>query len=242
MIKSNRSKFLESLKVMKIQFSFFKLVGVLVIGYVLGIVMAGLMGILTSHIKIPGFQLLIATLAQNLPVLLLLYLFLYKKDKSDLLVLLFPKKQKSSIFISTITYFALFIFTFIGLYIFYLNAGNKNDLAGMFEYQLDNTYLLTSMLGLVTYLILAFMEELIFRFTIFRYLRKRGLVVALLASSLLFAVVHMNVGIPFALVAGIIFALHYEYSNSIIATTVVHAIHNYATFYYSSYLIYLLTK
>lgn len=74
----------------------------------------------------------------------------------------------------------------------------------------------------------AFMEEFIFRLTIFRFLRRKGFLFAVLLSSLLFALMHLHGTISFisSLVFGILMAIYYEYSNSLIKTTILHTLHN----------------
>lgn len=74
----------------------------------------------------------------------------------------------------------------------------------------------------------AFMEEFIFRFTIFRFLRRKGFLFAVLLSSLLFALMHLYGTISFisSFVFGILMAVYYEYSNSLIKTIILHTLHN----------------
>lgn len=74
----------------------------------------------------------------------------------------------------------------------------------------------------------AFMEEFIFRFTIFRFLRRKGFLFAVILSSFLFSLLHLYTPISFisSFVFGILIATYYEYSNSFIKTTIIHTLHN----------------
>jgi ABC-2 type transport system permease protein len=70
-------------------------------------------------------------------------------------------------------------------------------------------------------------EEMIFRGLIFRPLRRNhGLIVSMLASSLLFAIIHDPLSIPPVFVLGCCAALAFERSGSIITPMLVHAAYN----------------
>lgn len=93
-------------------------------------------------------------------------------------------------------------------------------------------YILTVLAGAVFNISLlfasAFMEEFIFRFTIFRFLRKKGFLLAVILSSFLFSLLHLYSPVSFfsSFIFGALMALYYEYSNSIIKTTILHTLHN----------------
>src|SRR6266850_3320083 len=82
--------------------------------------------------------------------------------------------------------------------------------------------------GLVLAVVAApFVEELIFRGMIFRSLRRNhGVIVSILASSLLFAVVHDPLSVPPVFVLGCAAAIAFERSGSIWSTMLVHGAYN----------------
>jgi membrane protease YdiL (CAAX protease family) len=89
---------------------------------------------------------------------------------------------------------------------------------------------------LATVVIAPLAEEVIFRGLLHRSLRRRlSLVPATLISSVLFAVVHVDVALsqPLALVGlavvGVILALAYERTGSLVVPVVIHAVHNAIT-------------
>lgn len=73
-------------------------------------------------------------------------------------------------------------------------------------------------------------EELVFREGVIGYLRNHdvGRWTAIIASSILFALVHFNPAqIPTAFVAGILLGIVYIKSRSIVLTTIIHAVNNF---------------
>lgn len=70
-------------------------------------------------------------------------------------------------------------------------------------------------------------EELFFRGVLYGGLRRYGVVVAVVASALLFGLAHgINVVLPVAVVLGVLNALLYERSGSIWPPVVAHGVHN----------------
>lgn len=70
-------------------------------------------------------------------------------------------------------------------------------------------------------------EELFFRGVLYGGLRRYGVVVALVVSSLLFGLAHgVNVVLPVAVMLGVLNALLYERSGSIWPSVVAHGVHN----------------
>jgi ABC-2 type transport system permease protein len=84
--------------------------------------------------------------------------------------------------------------------------------------------------GLVLAVVVApFVEELVFRGMIFRSLRRNhGVIVSILASSLLFAVVHDPLSVPPVFVLGCAAAVAFERSGSIWSAMLVHGAYNAA--------------
>ena len=70
-------------------------------------------------------------------------------------------------------------------------------------------------------------EEIFFRGIIFRYLRKYNSKMAIIASSLVFAIAHMNItqGI-FAFIAGVVLATAYEQTGKLAVPMLIHATNN----------------
>ena len=74
-------------------------------------------------------------------------------------------------------------------------------------------------------------EEVIFRGLIFGYLRRWGAAAAILISTALFAAIHLGPTIPATqIVGGIVFAVAYHKSRSLMAPIVIHMLGNLAIF------------
>jgi membrane protease YdiL (CAAX protease family) len=75
-------------------------------------------------------------------------------------------------------------------------------------------------------------EELFFRGILYGFLRRWGVIVALVLSTLIFVLCHpIGHGIPVTrLVGGLLFALAYEIGGSLIAPITIHALGNLAIF------------
>jgi membrane protease YdiL (CAAX protease family) len=89
-----------------------------------------------------------------------------------------------------------------------------------------------SLLGLLSALLLVgvaapIAEELFFRGVIYRYARGWGVATAILSSSLVFALIHLNLVVGLnALLLGVVTALVYERSGSLWAAAIVHVVFN----------------
>ncbi len=75
-------------------------------------------------------------------------------------------------------------------------------------------------------------EELFFRGILYGFLRRWGVIVALILSTLIFVLCHpINSGIPVTrLLGGVLFAVAYEISGSLIVPITIHALGNLAIF------------
>ena len=75
-------------------------------------------------------------------------------------------------------------------------------------------------------------EELFFRGVLYGFLRRWGVVVALVVSTLVFVLIHpMKSGFPVTqAVGGIVFALAYEMGGSLVVPITIHALGNIAIF------------
>jgi membrane protease YdiL (CAAX protease family) len=84
---------------------------------------------------------------------------------------------------------------------------------------------------LVGGLIAPISEEIFFRGIVYGYLRRWGLLSALIATTAIFVLLHSVQGFPLAqLVGGIVFALAYEASGSLLAPITIHILGNLAIF------------
>jgi membrane protease YdiL (CAAX protease family) len=74
-------------------------------------------------------------------------------------------------------------------------------------------------------------EEVLFRGYLYTYCRRWGILAALALSTAVFVALHLPSGLPVTqLVGGMVFALAYEYSGSLIAPILIHSLGNLAIF------------
>jgi membrane protease YdiL (CAAX protease family) len=75
-------------------------------------------------------------------------------------------------------------------------------------------------------------EEMFFRGMIFGYLRRRGLVTAILGSTVLFSLAHLlTTGITFVqIIGGLVFAVAYEVEKNLLVPITIHVLGNTAIF------------
>lgn len=74
-------------------------------------------------------------------------------------------------------------------------------------------------------------EEICFRGVLYNYFRRWGVVTALIASTVLFTILHSVHGFPLTqLVGGVLFALSYEFSGNLMVPITIHATGNLAIF------------
>ena len=74
-------------------------------------------------------------------------------------------------------------------------------------------------------------EEIVFRGVLFGYLRRWGVPAAVLISTALFAVIHPGAALPVTqIVGGVVFALAYHASKSLMTPMVIHMLGNLAIF------------
>ncbi len=105
--------------------------------------------------------------------------------------------------------------------------GRTSNTIDLFNLSSDVS-LFTKMLVVLVFAITpAVFEELLFRKAIIDYLKKYGIVFAIIVSSLLFGLVHGNInqGI-FAFIAGLIMGLSYLLTKDIKVTMITHALNN----------------
>lgn len=74
-------------------------------------------------------------------------------------------------------------------------------------------------------------EEVLFRGFLYTYCRRWGVLTALAVSTAVFVAMHLPRGLPVTqLVGGVVFALAYEYSGSLLAAILIHGLGNLAIF------------
>jgi membrane protease YdiL (CAAX protease family) len=74
-------------------------------------------------------------------------------------------------------------------------------------------------------------EELCFRGVLYTYLRRWGIVPALLGSTILFVALHSTRALPVTqIVGGIVFAISYEFSRNLMVPITIHALGNLTIF------------
>ena len=81
-------------------------------------------------------------------------------------------------------------------------------------------------------------EEIVFRGVLYSLFRELNCAVAIIFSTLIFALFHYRTGnIPlFQIIGGVVFALSFEFSKSLAAPIIIHALGNLAIFSISLYL------
>ena len=74
-------------------------------------------------------------------------------------------------------------------------------------------------------------EEIVFRGLLFGYLRRWGVPAAVLISTALFAAIHPGAALPVTqIVGGVVFAVAYQASKSLVAPMIIHMLGNLAIF------------
>lgn len=91
------------------------------------------------------------------------------------------------------------------------------------------------------FMFISLSEEFVFRFTIYRHLRRKGLLFALLITTALFTFVHGVFNLTLV-ISALIYTLYYEYTNYFVGVVAIHTLNNFLVVYYSYYLTYLLWK
>jgi membrane protease YdiL (CAAX protease family) len=194
------------------------------------------------------WRFLLAIITQDLPIMLLTIVLFYRSEIKNICKQIFPKvANKSALIIFGVMLLDLISIIFINL-ISYISNGSSEKFKLLEKYinsgsnSISFEYLIGLSQSLLLFLFIAFAEEFVFRFTIFRHLRQKGLLFALLISSILFALPHGFNGIIGALVFGIIIAIYYEYTNYFFGTVIIHALRNLIILYYSYYFTYRIVQ
>ncbi|OGE25309.1 hypothetical protein A3H85_02460 [Candidatus Daviesbacteria bacterium RIFCSPLOWO2_02_FULL_40_8] len=168
------------------------------------------------------------TIIEHLFYITLIAILFYKFELGKLLRQLFPHKVNKSLTLFFTTLALILIIPFVirligGLQIHpALNEATPNQVIE----KLFNPLALLLLSGFL--FIRAFIEEFIFRFVIFRFLRRKGLLISVIISTLLFSLLHQFgfVASINTFIFGALIALYYEYSNSFLKTVFLHLLNN----------------
>lgn len=241
--------FLNNIPQITIKNLFTKITLLFIFGLLLSIVsVIATLVISQSNPQGSNLERLVLILSQNLPFFIITIIIFYRKDLKNMWASLTPIISVKSYKLILVV---LAVFLISGLLVNYVQFGilftdDKFEFLKNFvsqgEHKITLPYLITLSQSIVLFLSVAFFEEFIFRFTIFRYLRKKGILIALVLSSLLFTFAHgLHAGLS-TFIFGVLIALYYEYTNYFWGAVLIHLIYNQIIFYYSYYLIYLILR
>lgn len=113
---------------------------------------------------------------------------------------------------------------------FWVTGDTSNPQAGLVN-AAQGTHVQFALTLLVAGLVVPFGEELLFRGVLYTWLRRWGVVVAMVVSALIFGLNHgINVVFPATAILGLLLALAYERSGSIWPGVVGHVLYNLLVF------------
>ena len=192
---------------------------------------------------------LILLILQDLPFIILAILLFYRKISlknifSQLLINTSNKSIKMLLIFLLLDFLVAFILNFVT---FGINT-SPEKLKWLETYinsspnTINLSYLILLLTSFLSFTVIAFCEEFIFRFTIYRYLRKHGFILAIISTSILFGILHGNTGFVSTFVFGIIVAIYYEYSNNFFGSVLLHILSNQFIVFYSYFLVYNLIR
>lgn len=246
MVLNPHAAFLEALPKVGFKSNLKKLLVVFIVGIFLSLVSVIIItvGFKIEEQKQSNLEYLILFSAQHIPLFLTtLFLFYKGTPKKNVLSQLKSKiTNKSVLLIGLVLLINLLLGIALILYAF--TYGGRTDTASYQwlaqyinagESKITLEYLMKITTSLFIFIGIAFIEEFIFRFTLFRFFRSKGLVIALLISSGLFAFFHGNAFLD-AFIFGVIIALYYEYTNNFFGAVIIHTFTNQFIVFYSYYL------
>lgn len=109
----------------------------------------------------------------------------------------------------------------------WISGDYSNPQQGMANIVMDGSILQFALLIALGGLLTPLGEELLFRGTLFTWLRRWGFVLAAIISAVVFGIFHgFNVVLPVAIVLGLLNAYVYEKSGSIWPAVIAHAVNN----------------
>lgn len=221
----------------------------LIIGFCLSLISITIALILTkvSLLKGSNFDFSIGILAQDLPIAILAFILFYKLNIKKVSLQLNPKRVSRSPLLFFGAIFFIFIIGLIMNLATFATNKDPNSWKFLLNYvnkgvdKITPSYIYLYLTSFIAMLILGIFEEFIFRFTIYRFLRKHGIFLALILSSILFSLIHGNVNISI-IIFSIIISLYYEYSNNFLGVVLIHVINNQLMVFYVNYLTYLILR
>jgi len=123
------------------------------------------------------------------------------------------------------------LFVLLAGLVFILFYADHVDPARLIKADLPSTGLQIVLFFVVGGLIAPVAEEIFFRGIVYGFLRRWGLAVALIGSTLLFAGVHPGTGVPITqIIGGLVFAAAYEIEGNLIVPITIHVLGNTAIF------------
>lgn len=195
-----------------------------------------------------NWKFLMMIVAQDFPVFILTLFLFYRGRFKVIYPELWPRiSNKSLLLVIGLLLLNLILGTGFNL-ITFIFSGSPEAVGWLENYinsgqeRITPAYLYLLFQSLTVFVFISFFEEFVFRFTVFRFLRKGGLFVALMVSSILFGFIHGSNGTLGAILFGVLMALYYEYTNNLLLIIVIHAFHNLLIVYYSYFLTYYILQ
>jgi|688.fasta_scaffold00913_7 membrane protease YdiL (CAAX protease family) len=246
MLLSPHAAFLEALPKIGLKSILKRLLVVFIIGIFLSLISVIIItvGFKIEEPKQSNLEYLLLFSAQHIPLFLTtLFLFYKGIPKKNVLSQLRSKITNKSVWLIGL---ALLINLILGilLILYSFTYGVRTDIASYQwltqyinagESKITLEYLMKISTSLFIFISIAFIEEFIFRFTLYRFFRSKGLLLALLISSGVFAFFHGNAFLD-AFIFGVVIALYYEYTNNFFGAVIIHTLTNQFIVFYSYYL------
>lgn len=246
-LKETRQTFLKDLPLESVRSVLLRMLIVFLVGFLLSIslILIILLTLDYNPLKQKSFNYLFTIIVQDISFFLLVFILFYKRNLRQILSQLFPKTVNRAI-VPVLLFLLINLIIGVSITIIsFVFAGRNAEVwkwlsnyinSGPSNISVDYLYILfVSLLG---WLIVGFFEEFIFRFTLYRFLRKRSFLLALFLSSLIFGLIHGSQGPVGAVIFGVTVALYYEFTNNFWGTVLLHALENVFIVYYSYYLTY----
>lgn len=249
-LQTTRDYFIAHLPVLSLRVVAIKLIVALITGFVLSLIFVVFGALLIEQTGLSGQNsLYLMIILQDLGILIVTLLVFYR----SISIGLFPKnslrthKLRKYLLLGNITFVVLFIL--VSNVVSLAQNYSETILSfqkyiSMGEDRVTTNYLINYLIGLITLIFIAFVEEFIFRHTIFRFLRKHGLILSILFSSVLFHIIHGQI-FHIGFFYGVILCLYYEYTNDFKGIVITHTINNFllsfVPFYFAHMFVLLLT-
>lgn len=229
---TTRDYFIAHLPVVTMRVVVFKLITTIIAGLILSIVFVTFGAFLIEQTGLSNqhsYSLMI--ILQDLGILIVTLVVFYRNKNINI----FPtnpkrtNKLRKHLLLGNIIFVVLFtlITQTISLVHNYSDTiSSLQKYINMGEDRITINYLFNYLIGFITLIFIAFTEEFIFRHTFFRFLRKHGLILSILFSSILFHIIHGQI-FHIGFVYGIILCLYYEYTNDFKGIVITHTINNF---------------